>query len=371
MPRAIPTQSGVEMPGSGMTAIRRAEVLSVEGGRAKLRILEGILAGEEHPGVFYPELGGAPDIGDIVLANTVGVEMRLGTGGAAFILPGGGGEAPENENHFVKLPYTPLQFPAAPPGRTAESLAGVPVAVLPLHSHLPAACAAAASLRPGLRVAFMWSGGGALPVPFSRSVADLKGKGLLDFVVSAGNCFGGDAEAVNEYSGLLSAAGNGAGLILAGIGPGVVGTGSRLGHGGMSAASSANAAAALGAKPVLAPRISFADGRERHRGLSHHTRSALEAALAPCRVAVPEGAMEEISRETLPERHEYIPVGFGAGGLEGAFGLTFESMGRTYEDDEYFFDSAAAAVWLALGDGGAGHGGGHEGSARGSAGGSG
>ncbi|MBA2374557.1 MAG: DUF3866 family protein [Rubrobacter sp.] len=331
-----------------MSAIRRAEVLSVdgEGGRASLRILDGPLAGEACPGVFYPEFGGAPEAGDAVLANTVGVEMRLGTGGAAFILPGAGGGAPENRNHFVKLPYTPLQFPATP-GEIAESLVGVPVAVLPLHSHLAVACAAAGKLRPGCRVAFVWNGGGALPVAFSRSVAELKEKGLLHLVVSSGNCIGGDVEAVNEYSGLLSAAG--AGLILAGIGPGVVGTGSPYGHGGMSASSSLNAAASLGAEPILAPRISFADGRERHRGISHHTRSILEAALARCRVAFPEGASGSIPLEGLPERHEYIPVGFGAAGLEEASGLTFESMGRTYTDDEHFFDSAAAAVWLALG----------------------
>ncbi len=333
-----------------MTGIRRAEVLSVdgEGGRAALRILDGPLAGGECDGVFYAELGEAPKVGEVVLANTVGVEMRLGTGGAAFILPGSGGDAPENRNHFVKLPYTPLQFPASP-GETAGDLIGVPVAVLPLHSHLMVACAAAASLRSGLRVAFVWNDGGALPVAFSRSVAELKEKGLLHAVVSSGNCFGGDIEAVNEYSGLLSAAGGGVDLILAGIGPGVVGTGSPYGHGGMSAAASLNAAASLGAEPVLAPRISFADGRERHFGLSHHTRSALDAALVQCRVALPKGAMERIPLETLPELHEYVPVGFGAAGLEEAFGLTFESMGRRYADDEHFFDAAAAAVWLALG----------------------
>ncbi|MBA2693474.1 MAG: DUF3866 family protein [Rubrobacter sp.] len=333
-----------------MTAIRSAEVLSVEGegSRTELRIMDGPLAGEEHPGIFYPELGAPPEVGGVVLANTVGVEMRLGTGGVAFILPGGGGDAPENDGHFVKLPYTPVQFPAASPASGAESLAGVPVVVLPLHSHLPVACAAAANVRPGRRVAFVWREGGALPVSFSRSVSELEEKNLLHVVVSSGNCFGGDIETVNEYSALLSAADSGVDLILAGIGPGVAGTGVRYAHGGMSAASSLNAAASLGAEPILAPRISFADGRERHFGLSHHTRSVLEAALAGCRVAIPEGA--DVSLDGLPERHEYVPVAFGAGGLEDDFRLTFESMGRRYTDDECFFDAAAAAVWLALGE---------------------
>lgn len=330
-----------------MTAIRRAEVLAVdfEARRAALRVLEGPLAGEECAGVFYPELGGVPEVGSVAWANTVGVEMGLGTGGAAFVLPAAGGAAPENRDHLVKLPYTPVQFPVEA-GRQAKSLSGVPVVVLPLHSHLPVACAAAAALEPGCRVAFVWREGGALPVAFSRSVARLRERGLLHSVVSAGSCFGGDVEAANEYSGLLSAAALGVDLVLAGIGPGVVGTSSAYGHGGMAAAVSLNAAVSLGGEPVLAPRVSFADERARHRGISHHTRSALSAALGACRVALPADA--DVSLDGLPERHEYFRVGFGAGGLEEAFGLTFESMGRKYAEDERFFDAAAAAVKLAL-----------------------
>ncbi|MGH3090227.1 MAG: DUF3866 family protein [Rubrobacteraceae bacterium] len=333
-----------------MTVIRRVEVLSVNFGigEATLRILEGPLAGEEHPGVFYLELGESPVVGEVALANTVGIEMGLGTGGAAFVLPGGGGNEPENRDHFVKLPYTPVQFPARA-GEQAESLSDVPVVVLPLHSHLAVACSAVAALRPGCRVAFVWGEGGALPVGLSRSVAELKEKGLLGSVVSSGNCFGGDVEAPSIYSALLMA--GGADIILVGIGPGIVGTAARYGHGGMSAAVSLNAAYALGAEPVLAPRISFADERQRHFGVSHHTRSVLEAALGECRVALPEGALQKTSLEGLPDRHSYIPVSFGAAGLEEEFGLTFESMGRKYADDKVFFDAAAAAVWLALGGG--------------------
>jgi hypothetical protein len=110
------------------------------------------------------------------VANTVGLEMGLGTGGVAVILPSAGADSvPVNANHFVKLPYTPLQFPAPPPPQ-AEELSGVPVAVLPLHSHLAPACCAAASLRPGCRVAFVWQEGGALPVSLSNTVRQLGGE---------------------------------------------------------------------------------------------------------------------------------------------------------------------------------------------------
>ncbi|MEW6635284.1 MAG: DUF3866 family protein [Actinomycetota bacterium] len=331
--------------------LRRARVISICGSVARLEVLEGPLAGEHIPGLYYAALGGKPRAGEEVIANTLGPEMGLGTGGVAVILPHRGGEAPENQDHFVKLPYTPLQYPAPPPPQ-AGGLSGVPVVVLPLHSHLAPACCAAAELRPGCAVTFVWQEGGALPVAFSRTVPQLKEKGLLRTIVSAGNCFGGDIEAPNVYAGLLAAASEevGADLILAGIGPGVVGTASPFGHGGMAAALALNAACALGADPVLAPRVSAADGRERHRGISHHTRTALRAALGGCRVALPESYAGDTG--DLPERHRIVRVRRDVAGSQAAFGITFESMGRRYEEDPAFFDAAAAAVALALGEAG-------------------
>jgi uncharacterized protein DUF3866 len=329
--------------------LRRARVLAVSAGIAEIELLEGPLAGKTVPGVFYRQLGDPPVEGEEVAANTVGLEMGLGTGGVALILPSSAGsETLANEDHFVKLPYTPLQFPAPPPAQ-AENLSGIPVAVLPLHSHLAPACCMAASLRPGCRATFVWQEGGALPVALSKAVRELKSKGLLQTVVSAGSCFGGDLEAPNPYAGLLAAAGGKQDLVLVGIGPGVVGTSTVFGHGGMAAAIALNAAYALGAEPVLAPRLSSTDPRERHQGISHHTQAALRAALGSCRVAFP--ASCGVSPEGLPDRHAYEFVEASAAGLEERFGVTFESMGRRYEEDPVFFDAAAAAVSLVLGEG--------------------
>jgi Protein of unknown function (DUF3866) len=327
--------------------LRRARVLAVSADLAEIELLEGPLAGGIVPGIF---LGSPPAPGQEIAANTVGLEMSLGTGGVAVILPSPDGSvrAPSNDDHFVKLPYTPLQFPVLPPPQ-AEDLSGTPVVVLPLHSHLVPACCAAAASRPGLRVAFLWQEGGALPVALSRAVRQLKEKGLLHAVVSAGSCFGGDLEAPNAYAGLLAATAVGADLVLAGIGPGVVGTATAFGHGGMAAALALNAAYALGAEPVLAPRLSGVEQRERHRGLSHHTRTVLRAALVGCRVAFP--ASCAVPTEGLPDRHAYELVEASAAGLQERFGVTFESMGRRYEDDPVFFDAAVAAVTLALGEG--------------------
>ncbi|CAN5883230.1 hypothetical protein BH23ACT11_BH23ACT11_05990 [soil metagenome] len=329
--------------------LREARILgpqdkAAESNRLSIEILEGPLRGRRVPG-FFGWLGVPPKRGEIVLVNTVGLEMELGTGGAAMVFPSSGGIAPRNENHFVKLPYTPLQCPASPPVQ-AENLAGVPVVVLPLHSHLAPACCAAADVRSGSRVSFVWQEGGALPVALSETVNLLRERGLLRSVVSAGNCFGGDVEAPNIYSGLLAATAN-SDIVLVGIGPGAVGTGAPYGHGGMSAATALNAACALGAQPVLAPRISAADSRRRHLGFSHHTRSVLRAALGGIRVALPPSA-SNLSTDDFPQRHGYAESSYDAAGLEARFGVTFASMGRTYSGDRVFFDCAAAAVALAL-----------------------
>lgn len=331
-----------------LRAARVIRVTRIDGGLARfeLELFEGPLEGERVTGLSYGELGPVPAEGETVLANTVGLEMGLGTGGVAIVLPDRGGEAPVNEEHLIKLPYTPLQFPAEPPEQ-ADSLAGTTIIVLPLHSHLAVACCAVADLRPEDRVSFLWQEGGALPVAFSESVRVLKERELLDAVVSSGNCFGGDVEAPNVYAGLLAAAAVSE-VVLAGIGPGISGTGTAYGHGGMSAATALNAACSLGGDPVLAPRISATDARSRHRGISHHTRSALHAALGGVRVAMPASA-EEVDPDTLPDRHSYTPVSYTAAGLAERFGVTFESMGRSYQDDEVFFDAAAAAVALAFG----------------------
>ena len=76
--------------------------------------------------------------------------------------------------------------------------------------------------------------------------------------------------------------------VVAGPGPGILGSATALGHGGIAALDTAHAALALGLPTLLAPRLSSSDPRPRHRGLSHHSRTVLELLLAPVRVPVPE-----------------------------------------------------------------------------------
>jgi hypothetical protein len=158
--------------------------------------------------------------------------------------------------------------------------------------------------------------------------------------VSAGACFGGDVECLNAASALAWARGAGFDVAVCAIGPGIVGTGSFLGHGGLAAAEAANAAVALGGRAVVAARISEADERDRHRGLSHHTRAVLALCLGEVTVAWPAG----LEPDAAPDRRAEVGVD---GWEEACRGLPLSHMGRGAAQDPWFFATAFAAGRLA------------------------
>jgi hypothetical protein len=297
---------------------------------------------EGEPCVAYPELTGPVAVGDDVIVNVQARELGLGSGGFDVLhanLTRGLGLAPPPRAHVMKLPYTPVQHAV----RHLEedtvldaSLSGLPVVCCSLHSQLAPVCAA----LEGLRVAYVQVVGGALPLGLSNTVRVLRARGLLATTVSAGACFGGEVECVTAASALAWAAAGRLEAVVCAIGPGIVGTASRLGHGGLAAAEAANAASALGGSPVLAVRVSSGDERERHRGVSHHTRAVLELCLGEVRIAWPAGVEAPAWLEN--------PIRVDANGWrEDCAGLPLEHMGRGPEDDPWFFESAFAAGKLA------------------------
>jgi hypothetical protein len=296
------------------------------------------------PCVAYPRLTGPVALDDDVLVNDQARAMSLGSGGFDVLhanLTRGVALAAVEGAHVMKLPYTPAQAAwvhAEESGELAETLGGMRVVCCSLHSQLAPVCAALA----GLRVAYVQVPGGALPVSLSDSVRELKSRGFLEIAIAAGACFDGDVECVGIASALAWAGAQGFDVVVSAIGPGVVGTASRLGHGGLAAADAANAAAALGGVPVLAVRVSEADERERHRGVSHHTRTALELCLGDVRVAWPRGLD---GPDGLAEREEVDVDDW----RDACSGLTLRHMGRGPDDDPWFFAAAFAAGRLARG----------------------
>jgi hypothetical protein len=311
---------------------RVTAVLERAEGRARIEV-------DGRPCVAFPLLTGPVALGDEVIVNVQATELGLGSGGFDVLhanLTRGLELAPEREAHVMKLPYTPVQFAvrhAEEDAALPETLEGMPVVCCSLHSQLAPVCAPLA----GFRVAYLQLPGGSLPVAHSYAVRELRERGLVAAAVGVGACFGGDADCVTVYSGLAWAKANDVDVAVCAIGPGVVGTGSRLGHGGMAAAEAVNAAAALEGKPVLALRLSQADPRPRHRGVSHHTEAALAVALGSVELAWPDGCPIE---DPCSERAEHIDV---SDWRQACSGLSLSHMGRGPDDDPWFFAAAFAA----------------------------
>ena len=232
---------------------------------------------DELPCVAYPRLTGPVEIGDDVLVNEQARLLGLGSGGFDVLyanLTRGLGLPVADGAHVMKLPYAPGQVAlrtVEESARLAASLGGLPVVLCTLHSQVAPVCAALA----GRRVAYVQVAGGALPVSLSDTVRALKERGLVAVAVAVAPCLDGDVETVTSAAALAWARAEGFDAAVCAVGPGIVGTGSQLGHGALALADAANAATALGGRPVLAVRTSEADTRERHRGVSHHARAVL------------------------------------------------------------------------------------------------
>jgi hypothetical protein len=292
--------------------------------------------------VAYTELTGAVALGDEVIVNVQGRELGLGSGGFDVVhanLTRGLDLRPPPGAHVMKLPYTSVQHAvrhAEEDGPLADTLDGLPVVCCSLHSQVAPVCAALA----GIRVAYVQVAGGALPLGLSDTLRALRARALIATTVSAGACFGGDVECVTAASAFAWSSASRFEAVVCAIGPGIVGTASRLGHGGLAAADAANTVAALGGAPVLAVRVSSGDERQRHQGVSHHTRAVVELCLGEVAVAWPAGldAPEWLSGRRELEVREW---------REACEGLPLEHMGRGPENDPWFFASAFAAGKLA------------------------
>ena len=300
------------------------------------------------------QLTGPVSVGDRVVVNTTAVDLALGSGGWHVIhwnLTGAPWSQP-GPGHLMKLRYTSLQIDtgageeAADPDQAMElgSLHGMPVVAAGVHSQLPVIAAALADTRPGTRVIYLMTDGASLPLALSDQAARLRDLGLIAATVTAGHAFGGDIEALNVAAGLVLARQElGADVVIVAMGPGGAGTGSRLGYTALEMAPVLDATAWLHGTPIACLRCSEADPRPRHRLVSHHSLTALDAVRSTVDVAYPPGI--EVPPNT---RHRWTLVDPGdPAALLTRAGLQVTTMGRGPGDDPLYFSAAAAAGVLA------------------------
>jgi hypothetical protein len=318
-----------------MLTLRRGRVTAI------VERVEGLsrLEVDGEPCVAYPRLTGPVALGDEVIVNTQARELELGSGGFDVLyanLTRGLELLPESGAHVMKLPYTPAQSVRrhGEEERTLpETLAGLPIVCCSLHSQLAPVCA---GIGAGRRVAYVQLGGGALPVSLSDTLRALRERGLVRTSIAVGPCLDADVECVSAASALLWAAAEAFDVVVCAIGPGIVGTASRFGHGGLAAAEAANAASALHGTAILAVRASERDARERPRGASHHARAVLELCLGEVIAPWPLGYD---APPWLDPRAEIDVTGWE----DACEGLPLLHMGRGPREDPLFFAAAFAA----------------------------
>lgn len=365
-----------------MLKLRRATVLDASQppprGQQELSIaLEGVQS-QPRAAICDTALLGAAQAGDEVIVNVEALDLGLGSGGFDVVhvnlsrgLSGEGGIGVG----AMKLNYTSLQHTILPVENDVLQVPlERPVAVLALHGQLAAVAWAHQRANPGARLGYVQTTGGALPGSHSETVAMLREQSLLAGHVTAGAAYGGEQEAISTAGAIhhgLTVLGWDA--VVAGPGPGIVGSASRLGHGGMVALDSAHVALALGCPTVLVARMSSADERDRHRGISHHTMTVLDLLLEPVTVALPAGMRSpvgaelraslgavfgnarkaaapaaEIERPARITRHDWRRAAVDLPAYL-ASGLPARTMGRSLTEDPLFF-AAALAGGTALGE---------------------
>ena len=374
-----------------MLKLRRATVLDAApvggrlisgagGGEQQLTVeLDGDGSGGRRPAVADVALVGPSQAGDEVIVNVEALDLGLGSGGFDIVhvnLTRGLRDDGAAGRNVMKLNYTSLQHTVEPVDdqRLALPLER-PVAVLALHGQLPAVAWAFARGNPTGRLGYVQTEGGALSGGHSRTVLELRESGLLAGHLTAGAAFGGEGEAVTTagalHHGLATLGWDAA---ICGPGPGIVGSSSPLGHGGMVALDSAHVALALGCRTLLVARMSSGDQRARHRGISHHTLTVLDLLLEPVTVALPAGVRSPVgadlraglgavfggARQSRPAlapdverparitRHDWRRAEVDLPAY-AASGLPAETMGRSLAEDPLFF-GAALAGGSALGE---------------------
>lgn len=349
-----------------MISIYLAKVTKIVSQREGITIVETESEGEKALALNYNDITGKIEIGDKVYVNRVARLLNLGTGGYDFIVANlkyskynviGNG-------HIMKLRYTPFQInvlameeqnsPYHAAFEGFQSLENLPVIIGELHSMVAPVALVLKSINPSLKITYVMTDGGCLPINFSNTVYELKKRGIIDKTITIGHAFGGDYESVNIYTALIGAKEVlKADVVIVTMGPGIVGTGTKYGFSGVEQAHIIDATNKLRGIPVLIPRISFSDRRQRHHGISHHTITVLELCNSSCVLTFP--TMERKKAKVIEEQIISNPVfsQFKIEFVESSitkkyieeYGFKLTTMGRDYESEPDFFNACGAAAF--------------------------
>ena len=322
----------------------------------------------------YDFITGNVSEGDWLILNTSAASMSLGTGGYHFVIanlthkslnlsPGG---------HGMKVRYTPFQVKVAfaeeelvhmrDVFNRSLDLTGKLIFFCQLHSMVPPLCAyihyyyLKYQYKP--KIAYIMTDHAALPLAFSKNIAYLREKNLLDTVITIGNAIGGDLECVNIYTALQAAATVKKGdIIIISMGPGITGTGTRYGFSGLELGFYLDLAYRHKGQCCLIPRISFADSRHRHYGISHHSITILKDIISsPLYIVLPNLSKQKLRYLFLQLKNNHLLERYSVCLADGReiinamkyYEISVTTMSRGISDDPEFFFSIGSAAKKAL-----------------------
>lgn len=326
--------------------------------------IEIMIEGDMFKAVNYNSLTGCPRAGDSVVVNTTAVDLSLGTGGYHFVIQNNRIKRNDvsGKGHIMKLRYTPLQMKClaveeedSPYHNIIKSFNNLNKSIYivgTLHSMLAPIAAIIKWMEPKLKINYIMTDAGALPIHFSKTVERLKRDKIIDNTITVGHAFGGDLECVNIYTGLIaSEAVLKSDVTIITMGPGIVGTGTKYGFSGIEQGYIIDAVNALNGTSFAVPRISFGDKRDRHKGISHHTITTLsELTHSRSNLVLPylddlkmQTINSQISKNRIDDKHNIIyEKGEHVKPAMDYFNLKVKTMGRDYYSDQEFFMSLGA-----------------------------
>ena len=304
-------------------------------------------------------------IGDEVIVNTTAVDLNLGTGGWHFVLWNLKYDSlsTKSSGHIMKLRYSALQFESGVAEEfngytTQDNISGCSVIAAPLFSQVAPIATFIKNKNSKLKIALAISDSASLPLAISDLMIRLKELDLVDTSITFGQAYGGDIEAINIFTALLSARHiANADIVIVTMGPGIVGTGTQFGYSGIDVAYHLDSAKSLEAKTYGVLRASSADPRERHQGISHHSITTFSKAthekhnlgLIDNDEKYTKIMRDQLEKARIYSSHNVVEVqSIGIIKMMQDIQLEVSSMGRPADQDELFFESACASAQLAI-----------------------
>ncbi len=328
--------------------------------------LTALINDEQQSCINYNNITGNISLGDLILVNTTAVDLSLGTGGHHLVIANLSKPIVDNINsgHIMKLKYTPFQINCMSVEAQESqyhkvfnefsSLEGMPVIVGTLHSMVAPVSIYIKNQNSKLKICYIMSDGGALPIYISDIIRHLKQDNIIDSTITYGNAFGGDFECINIYTALITAKEIiKADIAIVCMGPGIIGTDTKYGFSGIEQGNIIDAANKLKGYVIQIPRISFSDKRDRHYGISHHSITVLkDICCTKANIAIPlfdnqkqlSRINNQITENRIDSLHNIYYVDFKDINSVLLDKIKYLSkMGKGFiEDREYFISSGAA-----------------------------